>query len=960
MHRKDLGEGRRKGWERGDWEKRERVLPSSRLSGRNVRYKHLARDFKVEQKVFILEVEDKSLGERICLTERTRFRGFQISFDWGCASWLSLQIKTAITASARSFFRLYRGLNYQFWVESFNNKNGIFLVLSKSENQGLLRKIIVPKGANFFGWRKMEELLSEILRGGKKGGVASGTPFQSKRLARREAPEPPRIHSCVVPQLSYKDAVLRGIKATNLVPNAIAGEKIWIEKSRTKSDKSPEAFNWGSVIVCERQVVHQPWREVEDSLLNIMGRKASLVPFQCNKALFVCKNEEEAAQIAQIGVLSMIGYPEVVLSGWWESIKPSERKVVSYGGWIALEGLPPHLWTSDFFHEIGDACGGLVEIDRKTADFEFLLEAKIRIKQNNTGFIPEFVEVADGDFVVRVKIRQITPARRPKASVAEYGESRHLKMSRRPLKAELKTQKVNGLLPPAMAISNPGNQSCPSVESRACFQIGEFKCPITMGSDRKQGVLSGEKLTDGGRSKELEVYFREKQGVLLGEQKLSEGGSSSPSGKFVRVEEGLISNDGDYFNLSKGLSSTVGGISNCLEKDFYIHEEVASGFSTHQGVFNINFEGKVGCGPIKAYDGQSQVDCGSTSDQKIFNVFVGGKDGSGPHKVCNGHIQIGAFLGSPQRTISLELFGLNPRAYHGNEVMVMPNFQSVDLFHTVQMASERSTSRAHEKGIEATIICSNLKFIAKFGDLANVSKRFKLVYPKEFGSRLNLNEEDTPKKIGASNLLSPDDDSDQDEEMEELLGHNPLCVTSVAERMESVIGNISSTNFFPTVDVDYLAQITHAEEDDWSQVSESEVKLGDSSQDEKANFDPIESGEGILQNLFSDGDEEMISATEEEGTLRDYRQDLEVVEQNQTKENDDNNNVLKYSRRKRSVRVSDKWEPTGGSSEFLSNMKISLLPLKKSLFLGKSSGVRVGRGEKRKSKRGLINLNEDN
>ncbi|KAM1588823.1 hypothetical protein FF1_027856 [Malus domestica] len=423
----------------------------------------------------------------------------------------------------------------------------------------------------------------------------------------------------------------------------------------------------------------------------------------------------------------MIGFPKVVLSGWWESIKPSERKVVSYGGWIALEGLPPHLWTSDFFHEIGDACGGLVEIDRKTADFEFLLEAKIRIKQNNTGFIPEFVEVADGDFVVR---------------------------------AELKTQKVNGILPPAMAISNPGNQSCPSVESRVCFQIGEFKCPITMGSGRKQGVLSGEKLTDGGRSKELEVYVREKQGVLSGEQKLSEGGSSSPSGKFVRVEEGLISNGRDYFNLSKGLSSTVGGISNCLEKEFYIHEEVASGFSTHQGVFNINFEGKVGCGPIKAYDGQSQVDCGSTSDQKIFNVFVGGKDGSGPHKVCNGHIQIGAFLGSPQRPISLELFGLNPRAHHGNEVMVMPNFQSVDLFHSVEMASERSTSQAHEKGIEATIICSNLKFIAKFGDLANVPKRFKLVYPKEFGSRLNLNEEDTPKKIGASNLLSPDDDSD--------------------------------------------------------------------------------------------------------------------------------------------------------------------------------------------------------
>ncbi|KAM2879274.1 hypothetical protein FF1_014790 [Malus domestica] len=651
----------------------------------------------------------------------------------------------------------------------------------------------------------------------------------------------------------------------------------------------------------------------------------------------------------------MIGLPDVVLSGWWESIKPSERKVVSYGGWIALEGLPPHLWTSDFFHEIGDACGGLVEIDRKTADFEFLLEAMIRIKQNNTGFIPEFVEVADGDLVVRVKIRQISPARRPKASVAEYGESRHLKKSSRHLKAELKTQKANGILPPAMAISKPGNQSCPLVESRACFQIGEFKCPIIMGSGRKQGVLSEEKLTDGGRSKELEVYVREKQGVSSFDRELSEGGSNSPSGKFILVEEGVISDGGDYFNLSKGVSSTVGGISNCLEKDFYIHEEGASGSPTHQGVFNINFEGKVGCGPLKADDGQSQVDCGPTSDQKIFNVIGGENDGSGPHKVCNGQIQIGALLGNPQRPIKFELFGLNLRARHGKEVMVIPNFQFGHLFHTVQMASERSTFRAHETGIEATLMCSNLKFTVKFGDLVNAAKRFKIVHPKEFGSRLNLVEEDTPKKIAVSNLQPLDDDSDQDEGMEELMGHNPLCVTSVAQRMEPVIGNISSRNLFPTLDFDNLV-----EEDDWSQVSESEVELGDSSQDEKDNFDPTDSGEGILQDLFFDGDKEVISATEDEGTQRDYRQDFEVVEQNQTKDNDDNNKVLKYSRRKRSGRVFDKWEATGRSSEFLSNMKISLLPLKKSLFLGKRSGARVGRGEKRKSKRGLIDLNEDN
>lgn len=38
----------------------ERELPSSWPFGGNVSYKHLSKDFKVEQKVFILQVEEKS------------------------------------------------------------------------------------------------------------------------------------------------------------------------------------------------------------------------------------------------------------------------------------------------------------------------------------------------------------------------------------------------------------------------------------------------------------------------------------------------------------------------------------------------------------------------------------------------------------------------------------------------------------------------------------------------------------------------------------------------------------------------------------------------------------------------------------------------------------------------------------------------------------------------------------
>lgn len=36
---------------------------------------------------------------------------------------------------------------------------------------------------------------------------------------------------------------------------------------------------------------------------------------------------------------------------------------------MPVEGLPPHLGTNFWFQKIGEACGGLVEVDRRTANF---------------------------------------------------------------------------------------------------------------------------------------------------------------------------------------------------------------------------------------------------------------------------------------------------------------------------------------------------------------------------------------------------------------------------------------------------------------------------------------------------------------------------------------------------------------------------------------------------------------
>ncbi|KAM1590943.1 hypothetical protein EV1_034624 [Malus domestica] len=153
----------------------------------------------------------------------------------------------------------------------------------------------------------------------------------------------------------------------------------------------------------------------------------------------------------------------------------------------------------------------------------------------------------------------------------------------------------------------------------------------------------------------------------------------------------------------------------------------------------------------------------------------------------------------------------------------------------------------------------NLKFLAKFGDTTTVDKRFKHFFPKDFGSQQYLIEEAKPKESGSSNLQLLDDESEQDEEMEEIVPH-----------AEEEIG------------LSYLDQ---------------KKSLG-IHRNEKVTFDVIDSCEGTLHNLFSDGAIEMTMVPKEGGSLRVNKENSEVVEQVQIMAIEENKKLLKYSKSK--------------------------------------------------------------
>ncbi|KAK9911650.1 hypothetical protein M0R45_035546 [Rubus argutus] len=156
------------GWERVL--ERERDLERGNNRGK-VSDGHTPRVFRIEFKIFTIQVDDLSHGGAILISEQKRERKFQLSIGLGCASWLIDQLLDVRKTKELTFFRKFSGSNsYQFWLERQNNSRGSFLRLSKCAG-GFVRTIILPQGRDTEGWRLMEENLSAIVYGVPKGNL---------------------------------------------------------------------------------------------------------------------------------------------------------------------------------------------------------------------------------------------------------------------------------------------------------------------------------------------------------------------------------------------------------------------------------------------------------------------------------------------------------------------------------------------------------------------------------------------------------------------------------------------------------------------------------------------------------------------------------------------------------------------------------------------------------------------
>ncbi|TYK05762.1 cleavage and polyadenylation specificity factor subunit 1 [Cucumis melo var. makuwa] len=141
-------------------------------------------------------------------------------------------------------------------------------------------------------------------------------------------------------------------------------------------------LDWNKIVVLTRRYFHDDWEKIVEKLKDQLDHPISYKPFHADKALIFFKDKEQANLICKNKGWTTVGWFYVKFEEWNQKAHASSKVVPSYGGWIKVRGIPLHAWNLESFIQIGDACGGYIDVVRETRELTNLIEAFIRIKDN--------------------------------------------------------------------------------------------------------------------------------------------------------------------------------------------------------------------------------------------------------------------------------------------------------------------------------------------------------------------------------------------------------------------------------------------------------------------------------------------------------------------------------------------------------------------------------------------------
>ncbi|KAA0044333.1 hypothetical protein E6C27_scaffold46G00570 [Cucumis melo var. makuwa] len=276
------------------------------------------------------------------------------------------------------------------------NKKGYIAEIYRVDDRGRKCCILVPEGSKKSGWAQFVSLLYGKKDASTKANYKTLLSTKLKdRFSSSESGDDTK-------RRSYAEAVIKGSSSDEETDS-------WSTKTKkTGKILTNFSFEWERTVVLTRRFFHDDWEKIVEKLNEQLDTTVRYKPFHTDKALICFKNVEQANLICKNKGWTTVGRFYVKFEEWNQKAHASPKVIPSYGGWIKVRGVPLHAWNLESFIQIGDACGGFMEVAKETRELTDLIEASIRVKDNYSGFIPAFIKLFDKEersFITQVIVK---------------------------------------------------------------------------------------------------------------------------------------------------------------------------------------------------------------------------------------------------------------------------------------------------------------------------------------------------------------------------------------------------------------------------------------------------------------------------------------------------------------------------------------------------------------------------
>ncbi|KAA0045139.1 hypothetical protein E6C27_scaffold30G001380 [Cucumis melo var. makuwa] len=326
-------------------------------------FKSLPRSCKVERKEFVLHLDKYSKHTHYWLTETGAHKAFSIEVSPKDLDWIKCTLKSLIaTPNTNRFFLETRDSEQCIWIRKTRNSKGCTAEIFRVDQKNRKSCILVPEGPEKSGWVSFLSMITP-----KVEVKAKTRPTFLPRSSPDGRLSPPIDYH----KRSYARAVTEG-RATSDSSDSYDSSDSSHSSGNSFCD-SPSSDLLENTVVIVRRFFHDDWHKILQNLRKQTEESFTYNAFHAEKAL--------------------VHFSSNIPETFYAKTKDGPR----YGGWTTFRGIPLHLWNMTTFQQIGKACGGLIKVAEETKSAKNLIEARIKVRYNYSGFLPANVRIFDNE-----------------------------------------------------------------------------------------------------------------------------------------------------------------------------------------------------------------------------------------------------------------------------------------------------------------------------------------------------------------------------------------------------------------------------------------------------------------------------------------------------------------------------------------------------------------------------------